>query len=649
MKRLRRLLVRSWLLGQKIRSRLFPPAAPPAPSAPAMQAPTSLKGAVVLVTGASRGIGEALALAYAGAGARVVVTARSGEALQALVKRIAGIGGDALAVVADLHLQADVQRLFTEAAQRFGGVDVLVNNAGTTGAHDQPALDTPPEAWTAVWRTNVEAVVRCVAEATRLAQQHQRPLRVINVSSGIVGQAAPRLGPYAASKDALEAATRAMALDDASGLLSLCCIQPRSVQSALTQGYYGTALHALMDEPSVVAPIFLWAATAPAAAVQARTFVEPAFAADAEAATHLRPPFHASPAIGIFPTTFSVPGLAQLPGAYLHLLENAQGFSPHAADALREAAGSRALFAYPDPQYRSLTEVVAQEAGTTPDHILMAPGSSDLIDRVLRLFTAPGDEVVMTKPTWSFFYAFVQRWQVAAVHVPMTGSLDKGDMRHDLAGLLAAITPRTRVVYLVNPCNPTGTMVDPRALESFVQQLPAHVVAVIDEAYVQYADAAQVPRLASVIDHCDAQVLVLRTFSKFFGLGGMRLGYALGKPATLRLLAKADLPFAISTPSVIAAKAALGDLEFRQRVADANAAGRRQLLDGLAALGLAAQPSQTNFVLFDAPVAPATMREALRLEGLVLPQVDQFLRNHMLLAVGRAEHNAQVLAYLSRY
>jgi histidinol-phosphate/aromatic aminotransferase/cobyric acid decarboxylase-like protein len=121
------------------------------------------------------------------------------------------------------------------------------------------------------------------------------------------------------------------------------------------------------------------------------------------------------------------------------------------------------------------------------------------------------------------------------------------------------------------------------------------------------------------------------------------------QPATLRLLARADLPFAISTPTVIAAQAALADRAFRQHVFNANWAGRRQLLDGLAAQGLAAQPSQTNFILFDAPVAPQAMREALRREGLVLPQVDQFLRNYALLAVGRPEHNAQVLAYLSRH
>ena len=234
-------------------------------------------------------------------------------------------------------------------------------------------------------------------------------------------------------------------------------------------------------------------------------------------------------------------------------------------------------------------------------------------------------------------------------HVPMLGSLAQGDMRHDLEGLLAAITPRTRLVYLVNPCNPTGSMLDPRALESFVQRLPGHVVAVIDEAYLQYADEERRPALSALVDGTTARLILLRTFSKFFGLGGLRLGYAVASPATVRLLSRAEIPFAVSAPAVVAAQAALADAAFRHEVFDANRRGRQQLLDGLAALELAAQPSQTNFVLFHAPIAPQTIRDDLKREGLVLPQVDQFLQNYATLAVGRPEHNAQILEYLARH
>lgn len=652
MRRLRRSLVRGWLLAGKVRARLFPPRPTRRAAGGAALTPpaASLAGAVVLIAGASRGIGAALAQAFADAGATVLLAARSAAPLEALAARLRSQGHQAHALVADLTRAADVQAMCAAAEHLCGGLDVLVLNAGIGGPSQLDAYAVPAESWAEVWRSNVQAPVRCIQLAAAMARRQQRPLRVIATSSGIVGHAAPRLGPYAASKDALEAALRAFALDRSpDDPVSLCAIQPRSVQSALTRDYYGAASHALLDDPAVVAPAFLWAATAPAAAVNGRCLVEAAFAADPDAATRLRPPFHASAALAIHPATFREPGAATLPGAYLHLLENAEGFSPQAAAALRSAAESRVLFAYPDPQYPGLVQAIAEDTGARPEQVLVAPGSSDLIDRVLRLFTGPGDEVVMTRPSWSFFHAFVQRWQVAPVQVPMHGSLSSASLQHDLDALAAAVTPRTRVLYLVNPCNPTGTVVDAQALQDFLLRLPGHVLAVVDEAYVQYAEPGRVPALASLLEQCAAPVLVLRTFSKFFGLAGMRLGYALGRAATLRLLARAELPFAITAPTVIAAVAALQDQDFRQRVHARNAAGRRQLLDGLAALGLAAQPSQTNFILFDSPVAPPTLHAALRRQGLVLPQVDQFLRNHMLLAVGRAEHNALVLDCLSKY
>jgi histidinol-phosphate aminotransferase len=332
----------------------------------------------------------------------------------------------------------------------------------------------------------------------------------------------------------------------------------------------------------------------------------------------------------------------------MHLLENAQGVYPSVARALRRAGRSRSLYAYPDPQYATLKAALAREAGTSADHVEVAAGSSELIDRLLRLFCAPGDSVVTTRPTWSFFYAFVQRWQLAATQVPMLGSLPDGDLRHDLEGLLAAVTPRTRLVYLVNPCNPTGSMLEPRALESFVQRLPGHVVTVIDEAYLQYADEDRRPALSALVDRTSARLVLLRTFSKFFGLGGLRLGYAVARPGTVRLLSRAEIPFAVSAPAVVAAEAALADTAFRQAVFDANRQGRRQLLDGLAALGLPAQPSQTHFVLFHARVSPQTIRDDLQRQGLVLPRIASGPQNCTLLAVGRPEHNAQILEYLGR-
>jgi histidinol-phosphate aminotransferase len=231
----------------------------------------------------------------------------------------------------------------------------------------------------------------------------------------------------------------------------------------------------------------------------------------------------------------------------------------------------------------------------------------------------------------------------------MIGSMKERSMRHDLAGLLRAITPRTRLVYLVNPCNPTGTVVPAAELQQFVEQLPPHVVAVIDEAYIQYADPALRPNVEGLIARSPARVIVLRTFSKFFGLSGLRIGYACASEETVSLLARAEIPFCINSPAVAAVPAVLADTAFRQKVFDDNTRGRQQLAEGLAALDIAFQPSQTNFVLFECPTDPATLRSDLRTRGLVLPNVDQFLRNYAVLAVGTAEHNQMVLEALGRY
>lgn len=365
--------------------------------------------------------------------------------------------------------------------------------------------------------------------------------------------------------------------------------------------------------------------------------------------TPSNPLWHAGARISLSPVTHADPALGQLPGAYMHLLESAHVLWPSVASALREASNGRGLCAYPDPQYKALKAAIAGEAGTSPDHIALAAGSSELIDRALRLFCVAGDEVVTTEPTWSFFHAFVLRWQLSATRVPMLGTLQGGDLRHDLDGLLAAITERTRLVYLVNPCNPTGVALAPHALASFVQRLPGHVVALIDEAYLQYADEAFQPALTSLVDRTAARLVLLRTFSKFFGLAGLRLGYAVANPDTVRLLSHADVPFAISAPAVVAAQAALLDGACRREVFDANRRGRQQLLDGLAALALPVQPSQTNFVLFQAPWAPQAMRDELLQQGLVLPRAPAIVRHGVLLTVGQPQHNQQILDCLARH
>lgn len=649
MREIRRTTARLRIVGRKVWQRIFPPAA--APAAPARGRTgtgTDIRDQVVLITGSSSGIGLALARAFLRAGARVVMNGRDAARLDAAVR---GLGADPArvhAVAVDLSSPDGADRLVAESVARFGRVDVLVNNAGMPG-DPRKAWELTREDWDRLLRTNLLAAAACIAALRAHAQAAGRPVRAILVSSGIVGHAAPGLAGYAVTKDALEALGRAVAEDDTEGLVSVVSIRPRSVRSDMTRAYYDADTFALLDDPDAVVPAFLWAATASAETVNGRAFSEPVLSVAPEAHVLVPGALAGAAPIELRPETFRE-GLTALPGAYMHFLENAQGFYPSARDALQTHLDGRDLYAYPDPAYHALKQAIAHEAGVGADHIALAPGSSELIDRMLRLFCSPGDQIVITKPTWSFFHAFAQRWQVIPTEVPMIGDLSSGGMTHDLDGLLGAITARTRLLYLVNPCNPTGSMLAPQALADFVAKVPAHVCLVIDEAYLQYAAPEMRPRLVEAIGACPARLILLRTFSKFFGLSGFRMGYAVAHPDVVRALARAEIPFGISAQTAAVVPAVLADTAFRNRVYDANAQGRTVLREGLKALGLASQPSQTNFVLFDCPTDPARLRAAMRERGLVLPNVDQFLlRNYALLAVGTPEHNRTILDVLSRF
>jgi histidinol-phosphate aminotransferase len=276
-------------------------------------------------------------------------------------------------------------------------------------------------------------------------------------------------------------------------------------------------------------------------------------------------------------------------------------------------------------------------------------GASQLIDRALRLFCQPYDSILVTKPTWSLFFGLALRYRLRMTEVACLGSVAGKDLRHDLTGLLNAVGRRTRLIYLVNPCNPTGSMLEKAALLAFVEALPAHVTLLLDEAYVEYSEPERRVAIPALLAAARCRLVVLRTFSKFFALSGFRVGYALGKPEVVRHLDRIDLNFGVANASQFAACICLGDALSMTTTYVENARERTRLQAGLDALGLSNMPSQANFVLVHCPVDPARMRADLAKEGLHLPNVDVFLGSYALLAVGTPEHNSRVLGYLGAH
>lgn len=317
--------------------------------------------------------------------------------------------------------------------------------------------------------------------------------------------------------------------------------------------------------------------------------------------------------------------------------ENPLGPSPAAVKAARDAM--RDVWLYPDNNGYQLVRALERKFGLTADCHTLAAGSNEVFYLLCDLFVEPGVEVVMGE------YAFVS-YLIATtlaggtpVRVPMP------EFKHDLNAMASAITDRTRLVFLPNPNNPTGTSVPAAAVEDFVRGLPEHVVFCYDEAYREYEDdALDVVRLIGE----GHRIVATRTFSKIHGLAGMRIGYAMSDPALARLLNAVRPPFNTGIPAQAAALAALDDEDWIQRSREANQAGMRQLEKGFAELGLSFVSGCGNFILVAFADADNVNRQLMQNGIIVRPLKGYDLPDHLRITVGTEPQNARLLQTLSQ-
>jgi histidinol-phosphate aminotransferase len=315
--------------------------------------------------------------------------------------------------------------------------------------------------------------------------------------------------------------------------------------------------------------------------------------------------------------------------------ENPHGPSPKAIAAARTALLDAHL--YPDGGYFALRQKLSARFGLGMDQFVIGDGSNELIELLGHAFLAPGRECVMHRSAFIVYKLVTLMFGATPVEVPLV------DMRQDLPMLAAAVTPRTRLVFLASPANPVGATNTAEEITSFVRALPPHVILVMDEAYVDFLENP--PDLRPLIAE-GRKLICLRTFSKIYGLASLRIGYGYAAPELIAIVQRARQPFNVNAIAAAAAVAALDDDEFVVSCRRENLAGLAQLGAGFKKMGLGFVPGQGNFLLVKVGDGPAVF-EALQRRGVIARPVKAYgLPEWLRVTVGTSAQNDRLLKTL---
>jgi histidinol-phosphate aminotransferase len=319
--------------------------------------------------------------------------------------------------------------------------------------------------------------------------------------------------------------------------------------------------------------------------------------------------------------------------------ENPLGPSPLGAEAAKRAVADANW--YPDGGSKLLREKLAARHGVSAEEIFIALGSSEIIDLSARAVLRPGLAGVTSDGSYAPFSLAIRAAGAELLLAPLR------EYRYDLTAIARKITPQTRLVYLANPNNPTGTAFSGDEFEQFLSNAQKHLLVVLDEAYIHYAERPGMPR-SEELYRKHGNLLILRTFSKVYGLAGLRIGYGIGPVGLLAAFNRLKTPFNTSGVAQAAALAALDDTEHVRRSVETNRAERRRLIDGLRRLGLQPVPSETNFVFVEmGPDAGRICDELLHRGVIVRPLGWMGFPEAARISVGRTEENERFLAAMS--
>ena len=326
--------------------------------------------------------------------------------------------------------------------------------------------------------------------------------------------------------------------------------------------------------------------------------------------------------------------------------ENPLGPSPLALAAAREVLADIAR--YPEGSGHLLVERLAVRHHIPAGCITLGTGSNDVLDMIARVFLGPGLEAVFSQHAFAVYPIVTQavgaRARVAVAHDGTRGPV----AGHDLGAMHALVGPDTRVVFIANPNNPTGTWLTDNELHEFIASLPRHVMAVVDEAYFEYVVQEHYSDSVLWLEEFP-NLIITRTFSKAYGLAGLRVGYAVSHPEVAGLLNRVRQPFNVNTVAQAAAVAALGDEAHLEKGVQNNLAGLQQLAAGFEKLGLGYIESVANFIAVDTGQrADGVYRRLLEQGVIVRPIAGYGLPDHLRVSVGLPEENLRLLAALKK-
>lgn len=315
--------------------------------------------------------------------------------------------------------------------------------------------------------------------------------------------------------------------------------------------------------------------------------------------------------------------------------ENPLGCSKKVTQAISDALSEISL--YPDGNATVLRNKLAEKHGLKPGQIIFGAGSNEIITFIAQIFLNPGDESIYAQPSFSWYDTAVLATGANPVIIPLK------DYTHDLEAMKNAITDKTKIIWICNPNNPTGTIITAKEQEEFLKAVPSNIVVVLDEAYYEFARGGDYPESVSLLEKYP-NIIILRTFSKAYGLASLRVGYGMASEEIVSYLNRVRPPFNVNTLAQTAAIAALEDEDFVREVLKVNKAGRDMLYEAFEKLGLRYVKSHANFIWVETPLSSGEMFQKLLHRGVI---VRPFMGKWLRITVGKKEQNEKLIKALT--